>query len=202
VGAAAMARQRSERSDARANRGRILNVARALMANGENVPMAQIAEQAGVGIGTLYRHFPNREHLIIALVCTALEGVLERIETACVASDSGIDAIGRFFDATIDARAELFLPFHGAPLVPDSEITKLQARVRHEIDRVLAAGFADQTIRRSVTAEDIVVAAASLARPLPQIEDWSTVARRQANILLTGLQAPDAPAPGRGARRT
>jgi len=60
-----------QRSDARDNRGLILDAARALLAaDGLNVPMREIARRAGVGPATLYRHFPTKE----ALVTEALAG--------------------------------------------------------------------------------------------------------------------------------
>ena len=61
-------RARGPRSDAIANRERVLAAAAlAVKARGEKVPMAEIAHQAGVGVGTLYRHFPTRESLLAGL---------------------------------------------------------------------------------------------------------------------------------------
>ena len=55
---------RSLRSDAAANRERILAAATiAVRRDGERVPMATIADEAGVGVGTLYRHYPTRSAL-------------------------------------------------------------------------------------------------------------------------------------------
>lgn len=69
----------SSRSDATRNRSRILDVARECFDEfGVDVPMDTVAKRAGVGAGTLYRHFPNRDALITALV-TASVGDLERI---------------------------------------------------------------------------------------------------------------------------
>jgi len=55
------------RADARHNRQRLLAAARELFADGEEVSLEAIAERAGVGIGTLYRHFPGREALVEAV---------------------------------------------------------------------------------------------------------------------------------------
>jgi len=60
---------RVPRKDAAANRERVLDAATVLVRrDGEKVPMAQIAERAGVGVGTVYRHFATREELLGALV--------------------------------------------------------------------------------------------------------------------------------------
>ena len=62
------------RADARRNRDRLLVVAvRALSQNGPDVPLDAIAREAGVGIGTLYRHFPTREALVEAAYRTELD---------------------------------------------------------------------------------------------------------------------------------
>ena len=61
-------RHRAPRSDAAANRDRLLAAATvAVKHDGEKVPMATVAAQAGVGVGTLYRHYPTREALLSAL---------------------------------------------------------------------------------------------------------------------------------------
>ncbi|MGA2929356.1 MAG: TetR family transcriptional regulator, partial [Solirubrobacteraceae bacterium] len=66
------------RSDAAANRERILAAATiAVRRDGEKVPMATIAEEAGVGIGTVYRHYPTRPALLAALTLRSFHLVLE-----------------------------------------------------------------------------------------------------------------------------
>lgn len=56
-----------QRADARENRRRLVEAARKAFAGGESVPLEDIAAKAGVGIGTLYRHFPKREALVAAV---------------------------------------------------------------------------------------------------------------------------------------
>jgi len=63
----------SLRADAAGNRARIIQAARALIANADEVKLNAIARQAGVGQGTLYRHFPTREDLL-AKIKVALGG--------------------------------------------------------------------------------------------------------------------------------
>ena len=72
---------RGERSDALANRQRILEAAREVFAHrGLDAEVREIAERAGVGIGTLYRHFESREGLLAALVHQAGEDLLRRVQ--------------------------------------------------------------------------------------------------------------------------
>lgn len=183
---------RAKRSDAIANRERLLAAAAdAVRTSGEKVPMADIAERAGVGVGTLYRHFPTRERLFAGLVCRSLESVRERVRAAAGRPGPAIEAIDWFFDQTIAHRDELFLPLHGAPVVPDEQIAALQRQIRTELEAVLARGRGDGTIRPDVTATDIIIAGAGLAQPLAQVAQWDRTARRQARILLAGLRAAD-----------
>ena len=85
------------RADARRNRARVLDVAREVFAaEGLTVPIDEIARRAGLGIGTVYRHFPTKEALFEAIV-------LDRIErlTALAESAPGADPGEAFFDFAI-----------------------------------------------------------------------------------------------------
>jgi len=93
---------RAERSDALANRRRILEAAREVFARrGLDAEVREIAERAGVGIGTLYRHFESREGLVAALIHQAGEDLLRRVQA--VVGTEGPRAALR---ATIHAAAE------------------------------------------------------------------------------------------------
>lgn len=79
---------RHERADAVANRGRILEAAREVFARrGLDAEVREIAERAGVGIGTLYRHFDSREGLLIALIQQAKGDILTRVQAAARTED-------------------------------------------------------------------------------------------------------------------
>src|ERR1700712_5592126 len=72
---------RASRSDAQRNRARIMDVAREAMANGDPVSMTGIAKLAGIGVGTLYRHFPTREALILEIYSRDIQSVLDLAST-------------------------------------------------------------------------------------------------------------------------
>src|SRR3954468_23119148 len=81
---------RPQRADARRNRERILAAAREAFANdGREVQMPDIARGAGVGVGTLYRHFPAKEDLVRALVQDKVEAAIATAREALESDDPG-----------------------------------------------------------------------------------------------------------------
>ncbi len=117
------------RSDAAANRERILTAATiAVRRDGERVPMAAIADEAGVGIGTLYRHYPTRPALLAALTLRSFQLVLQHARDAALSDQPAPAALEQFFERTITARHQLILPLHGGPVIHDENIVALQPR--------------------------------------------------------------------------
>ena len=98
-----------------------ISAAAEIKARGNHVPMAEIADRAGVGIGTLYRHFPTREHLLSALTTRAFTLALRHARSADERPGPAVDAVGAFFAATIEHRDQLVLPLHGGPSDLDDE---------------------------------------------------------------------------------
>jgi AcrR family transcriptional regulator len=183
------------RSDAAANRERILAAATtAVRRDGERVPMATIAEEAGVGIGTVYRHYPTRPALLAALTLRSFDLVLGHARTAAMADQPAPVALTQFLEQTIAARDQFVLPLHGGPVIHDDKISALQHEIRNLLEQVLARGRRDRTIRPDATPNDIILTGAMLAQPLPHTSDWDQLARRQARIFVAGLTAGD-PAP-------
>ena len=69
------------RADARRNRAKVLEAAEEVFASeGLAVPIDEVARRAGVGVGTVYRHFPTKEALFEAIVVARLEALVERAE--------------------------------------------------------------------------------------------------------------------------
>jgi AcrR family transcriptional regulator len=181
----------------RANRERILAAATvAVSRDGERVPMATIAEEAGVGIGTVYRHYPTRPALLAALTLRSFRLVLDHARAAALSDEPAPAVLALFFEQTIAARDEFVLPLHGGPVIHDERIVALQSEIRALLEQILARGRRDRTIRPDATPNDIILTGAMLAQPLPHTADWDQLARRQARIFLAGLTATDSPLPG------
>jgi AcrR family transcriptional regulator len=77
------------RADARRNRVRVLEAGRKAFAeSGRDVQMDEVAQLAGVGVGTLYRHFPTKEDLVLELVRESVQGYLESARQALTRDDA------------------------------------------------------------------------------------------------------------------
>jgi AcrR family transcriptional regulator len=191
---------RQLRSDAVANRERILAAATtAVRRDGERVPMATIADEAGVGTGTVYRHYATRPALLTALTLRSFQLVLQHARAAALSDEPAPTALAQFFEQTITARNELILPLHGGPVLHDEKIIALQTEIRNLLEQVLARGRRDRTIRPDATPIDIIITGAMLAQPLPHAPDWDQLARRQARIYVAGLADTGPPRPSHDA---
>ena len=181
---------REPRSDAARNQRTLVRAALvAVHREGPHVPMATIAAEAGVGIGTLYRHFPTREDLLGYLTHTSFEQVLANATTAESNGVSGSDALRQFIEAAISQRNELVLPLHGGPPPAWERTRVVRDHVHQVIQQIIDRGRADGTITRDVTPHDIVVFGAMLAQPRPSDPGWDATCRRLLATYLAGLAA-------------
>lgn len=157
------------------------------LAEGRPVPMAQIAADAGVGIGTLYRRYPNREALLEALAVRAYRLILAEAEDALASGETGLDAVGRFLRQTFVHRDELVLPLHGAPLTVGTESAELRGRMQQTMAAIVRRGHADGTIRPEVDAGTVVRFGAMLAQPMTNVPGWESAAAEQRSVFLRGI---------------
>ncbi len=145
------------RADAARNRERVLAVARKLLARGDSsLPMNQIARAAGVGVGTVYRHFPTRQDLLEALVNEHLEALLDTARQAEEANEPRL-GLQRFLRAVL----ELMLADIGlaevlnAPRDAHPRTSKLKAELGAATTRLLARAHRSGIVREEIGAEDI-----------------------------------------------
>ena len=189
---------RQLRKDALRNRERVLDAATELVRrDGEKVPMAQIAEHAGVGVGTVYRHFHTREELLGALVYRSFGLAVDNAQAAAVHPGSALEGVRTFFLATLRDRERFVLPLHGGPAIFTAATRERQADVRTILRGLIERGQAAGQLRADLSPEDLIVAASLLSRPLPGTGDWQRLARRQIDLMIDGL----APAPPSTPRR-
>jgi AcrR family transcriptional regulator len=178
------------RADAARNRQRLLDVAvRAFSHDGPDVTLEFIAKEAGVGIGTLYRHFPTREALIeaayrseLARLCDGVGDLLDG-QPATVALRAWMD---RFIDylATKQGMADalrVVIASGGNPFA-DSRDSLIAA-----ISSMLAAGAADGTLRSDVDPLDVITSVNGVAL-VAGAPDQREQAGRLLDLLVDGLR--------------
>ena len=179
---------RELRSDVVRNRQALVRAATAAVhREGPGVPMATIAADAGVGIGTLYRHFPTREDLLSYLTHASFEQVLANAQAAQSSGGTATEALGQFIEAAISQRNELVLPLHGGPPPASDRTRRTRDHVHQVVQQIIDRGRADGTITRDVTPHDIVVFGSMLAQPRPPDPGWDATCRRLLATYLAGL---------------
>jgi AcrR family transcriptional regulator len=193
------------RADARRNREHIIGAARALFAaRGTDVPMEEIARTAGVGVGTLYRRFPDRDSLIRAVSMDNFQRLRELARTIDDEEpDPGV-ALRQLLRSTLELRLALTLSlasptaaksFLDSPTVAEIR-TELLAIIGRLVHRAQAAGV----LRHDIDVGDVVLAVVALARLGPPT--GSALAElafeRLFTVTLDGMRAdPDRPVTGR-----
>ncbi|HEX4226730.1 MAG TPA: TetR/AcrR family transcriptional regulator [Pseudonocardiaceae bacterium] len=182
-----MTSAKSTRSDAVNNRERILSVARDAFGSSTGASLTAIAKQAGVGIGTLYRHFPNRESLIVALYRHHIQEVIDLAPTlaatrpALPALRAWLAEVARYGQLKYGAAevihaatndAEYYQPFVDA------------------IATLLDAGAAEGTLKTGVDPEDVLSLLGVLWRIDPARAGTAGRVERILELIVDGLRAP------------
>jgi AcrR family transcriptional regulator len=180
---------RDLRSDAQRNQEGLLRAATAAVhREGLRVPMGTIAADAGVGIGTLYRHFATREDLLNALTHRSFVQVLANAQSAERRGASGIESLRLFIDAAIRQRNELVLPLHGGPPVTSPATLPVRAAVHATVQRIIDKGVADGTLNGELAAHDVIVFGAMLAQPRSPDPGWDATCRKLLATFLRGAR--------------
>jgi AcrR family transcriptional regulator len=181
---------RPMRADALRNRDRILSAAHAeFVESGGGAQMDAIAARAGVGVGTVYRHFPTKDALVAQLIRSKFEGFVANATTALEIDDPW-DAFATFMRMNAQACATDVGTQH-VFLLSDSSVTEslagetgLYPMAQELIDRARAAG----AVRPDFEAADIGMVMCGIASAIHQGNprwDWE----RHLGFLLDGLRA-------------
>jgi AcrR family transcriptional regulator len=177
------------RSDARRNRERLLEVATAAFATaaGQPVSLESVARDAGVGIGTLYRHFPNREALVeavyraeLAEVAAAAEHLLER-DPPKIALRRWMDRYASFVAAKRGMAESLHAIFDSGAMEP----SRTRDSIAGAVGLLLRAGADDGTLRADVEADDVVSSLIGIFLASGSPEQMS----RMLDLLVAGVTA-------------
>jgi AcrR family transcriptional regulator len=180
--------QRKPRADAQRNRERILEVAKeAFTRSGANASLDDIAKQAGVGPGTLYRHFPTREELLQAVYRSELEK-LAAAGRKFTQSMPPIEALRAWLLLFVDAIAakELIAPALNTLVGDHKKIFEASyAQTLEAIRSLVKRAIKSGDIRRDLDPIDLIRALVGVANVATSPE-WQQSARRLVDILITG----------------
>jgi AcrR family transcriptional regulator len=178
------------RADARRNREKLLAAAVDVFSReGTDVPLERVAKDAGVGIGTLYRHFPTREALIeaayrneVALVCGAADELLAAHEPG--------EALALWMDRYVSyaaAKRGMKGALHSLTASNSGLFAESRADITAAIAKLVEAGVAAGTIRSDVDPGDILLAMGSIWSGLDD-PGWEDRARRLLGLVMDGLR--------------
>ncbi|MGW0050734.1 TetR/AcrR family transcriptional regulator [Nocardia cyriacigeorgica] len=179
-----------KRADARRNEQTLLDAAAAaFVASGVDVPVRDIAARAGVGVGTIYRHFPTRADLIVAVYRHQVEACAEAGPTLLATIASPHAALGRWINLFVD----FLVTKHGLAEALQSDDTAFQTLHAYFLDRLVpvCAQLLDAAAEAGEIAGDIE--AFELMRGVGNLcigagGDPRYDARRLAGLLIAGLR--------------
>lgn len=180
------------RADAQRNLHALLQAAMEVFAtSGVEAPVREIAEKAGVGIGTVYRHFPERSDLIVA--------VFRREVDACAAAAPALaaqyepfEALGRWMQRYVDfitAKRGLAAALHSGDPAFDALPAYFDKHLRPALQSLLEGAATAGQIRTDINPDDLIRAVASLCMSGHSAHgDQTDLARRMVALLVDGLR--------------
>jgi AcrR family transcriptional regulator len=184
--------QRTLRADARRNRERIMSAGRELFAlEGPHAQMDDIAAHAGVGIGTVYRHFPTKEALLTAMVrerfqeFAAIAKVAEEIADPRAALESVIFTSAE----AVEGDSGFQLAMMGSNELEWEGIDEDKAALSDVLTRIISRAGAAGVVRKDFTFEDFGMMMCGITATMyyqPGSANW----RRHAELILHGVCAP------------
>jgi AcrR family transcriptional regulator len=203
AGSPASGRPAALRSDAQHNHDRILAVAREALAASADTSLNSIAKKAGVGPGTLYRHFPNREVLVLAVYKEDVDA-LTASARELLAQHEPVRALRLWLDqlaAYSTARHSLADALRSA--MSDGRADMRYGPVIDSLDQLLCACRQDGSIRSNVESHDVLLLLGFLWR-VDRRPDAPARVARLLDLIMAGLQAeaPSSTSRRRKARRS
>ena len=179
---------RRQRSDAKRNVVALLDAAKTVFArSGVDAPAKEITDLAGVGVGTLYRHFPRRSDLIVAVLQHEIDecvAAADELGTTLSPREALMAWVERFTDFVATKRGLAGALHSGDPAydgLPDLLLDRLEPALRALLARAADGGYA----RDDVTAREILVAVALMCQPVPG--ELPSFNQRMTRVFMDGL---------------
>jgi AcrR family transcriptional regulator len=182
---------RKPRADAQRNRERILEVAKKeFTRSGANASLEEIAKKAGVGPGTLYRHFPTREDLLVAVYRSEMEK-LAAAERTFADKLPPVEALRAWLLLFVDAveTKQIIAPVLNTLVGDPKKVFEASYAQIHEALRALVKrAIKSGDIRKDLDPIDLLRALVGVAN-VATSPDWRESARRLVEILILGARA-------------
>ena len=184
-------RPRRPRSDALRNRARVLDAARSVFnSGGPEASLEAVARRAGVGIGTLYRHFPTREALFEAVYRREVEQLVELAEQL-QGEAAPVEGLRRWIGSNVEfiatkkgMSAALALAAHASSDLSAYSLDRLTKALGGLLDQAVAKG----EIRGDVTAEDLLRTLVGMCYTQDK-PGWQVNVLRLVDVFIDGLRS-------------
>lgn len=180
---------RPVRADAQRNIDALLQAALAVFtSSGVDAPVREIAEKAGVGIGTVYRHFPQRADLVAAVFRHEIDACADAASVLAAEHGPG-EALARWmqrYAAFVATKRGLAAALHSGDPAFATLPTYFDTRLRPALRTLLDAAARAGEVRTDVDADDLLSAVASLC--MSAHDDRTDYARRMVALLVDGLR--------------
>jgi AcrR family transcriptional regulator len=179
----------SKRADAQRNLEALLKAALSVFAkSGVDAPVRDVAEKAGVGVGTVYRHFPQRSHLIAAVFRQEVD-VCANAAAELAVEYPPTEALSRWMQRFVDfiaTKRGLATALHSGDSAYEQLPAYYDEKLRPALATLLKAAVAAGEIREGVAPGDLLSATVSLCRPAYDVAPDHT--RRMVSLLIDGLR--------------
>jgi AcrR family transcriptional regulator len=179
---------RRQRSDAKRNVAALVEAAKTVFADsGVDAPAKEITDLAGVGVGTLYRHFPRRSDLIIAVLQHEIDECVlaaEEFGTTLGPREALMGWIERFTDF-VGTKRGLASALHSGDPAYDDLPQHLLDRIEPALQTLLARAVDDGYARNDVTAREVLMTIALICQPVPG--EQPSFNQRMTRVFMAGL---------------
>lgn len=201
------------RADAVANRKRVLAAAEEVFGEfGGEASTEEVARRAGVGIGTVFRHFPTKRDLVQAALAAHLAELTARAEELAASGDAApaLHALLREMARTGSTKLSLARHLVDDGDTPDSvgggspAVQTAVDGLRDAVDGLLRRAQHDGDVRRDISVDEIYFLLRGIAQAQATVPVADAVRRRAVDVVIDGMAvappAPDRPGPGRTAQ--
>jgi len=191
-GGGAASTDRPMRADAVRNRERILEAAAEVFAaQGVSVPVDLVAERAGVGVGTLYRHFPRKEDLFAAIVGTKIDDLVHEAQAAAARTpaDRALFAFIGQLASEIAIKADLFDALDSAGVDVKSRFAGPVRALKEAVGVLLVRAASSGAIRGDLSGEDVLGLIVGTCHGVRQMGGDPASTERLVAILCDGLRS-------------